>query len=211
MGYLQSYLVVALCILGNTAADLLVVENGPTPWPSGHGENPPPIGSLVRVNASGARLLVRIGASTTAGVFSVSRLTPPSLSARSPALVFLSFLRAACCLCVVQCADASTPRCALRHTRLLFTLRPKVQTGFVDPVWVVGSSDGLFGYVGLFHTGEVVRISLSNGSTTTVAKGLSCPEGCVRPCPPPAFVYTENGALRCSSRMNVLLQDSGMP
>lgn len=53
----------------------------------------------------------------------------------------------------------------------------KVQTGFVDPVWVVGSSDGLYGYVGLFHSGEVVRISLDNGSVATVAEGLSCPEG----------------------------------
>lgn len=50
--------VIALCVVG-TAADLLVVENGPTPWPSGHGEQPPPIGSLVRVNATGARHMVR--------------------------------------------------------------------------------------------------------------------------------------------------------
>jgi len=55
--------------------------------------------------------------------------------------------------------------------------RHMVQTGFVDPVWVVGSSDGLYGYVGLFHSGEVVRISLGNGSVATVAEGLSCPEG----------------------------------
>ena len=68
------------------AADLLVVENGLKPWPSGHGEQPPPVGSLVRVNASGARQLVA--------------------------------------------------------------------TGLVDPVWVVGSSDGADAYVGLFHSGE---------------------------------------------------------
>ena len=68
------------------AADLLVVENGLKPWPSGHGEQPPPVGSLVRLNASGARQLVA--------------------------------------------------------------------TGLVDPVWVVGSSDGADAYVGLFHSGE---------------------------------------------------------
>ena len=77
--------------------------------PSGHGEDPPPVGSLVRVNASGGRHVIA--------------------------------------------------------------------TGLIDPVWVAGSSDGLYGYVGLFHTGAVVRVSLSNGTVTTVAAGLSCPEG----------------------------------
>jgi hypothetical protein len=55
--------------------------------------------------------------------------------------------------------------------------RQVVVTGLVDPVWVVGSSDGAYAYVGLFHGGEVVRVSLRNGNITTVAKGLSCPEG----------------------------------
>jgi hypothetical protein len=55
--------------------------------------------------------------------------------------------------------------------------RQVVATGLVDPVWVVASSDGEYAYVGLFHSGEIVRISVHNGSITTVAKGLSCPEG----------------------------------
>ena len=32
-------------------------------------------------------------------------------------------------------------------------------------------------YIGLFHAGTVVRVDLANGTTTTVASGLSCPEG----------------------------------
>ena len=91
------------------AADLLVAENGLKPWPSGHGEDPPPIGSLVRLDPNGTRHVVK--------------------------------------------------------------------TGLIDPVWVVGSNDGENAYVGLFHSGEVVRISLRNGTITTVTKGLSCPEG----------------------------------
>ena len=90
-------------------ADLLVAENGLKPWPSGHGEDPPPKGSLVRLDADGNRHLVK--------------------------------------------------------------------TDLIDPVWVAGSKDGESAYVGLFHSGEVVRISVRNGSTTTVTQGLSCPEG----------------------------------
>ena len=41
-----------LCLIAAADADLLVVENGLKPWPSGHGEEPPPIGSLVRVDVS---------------------------------------------------------------------------------------------------------------------------------------------------------------
>ena len=88
--------------------DLLVAENNLKPWPSGHGEDPPPLGSLVQVNA-------------TSG---------------------------------------------WRHV---------VATNIVDPVWL--ASDGRSAYVGLFHSGEIVRIALHDGSSVTVAKGLSCPEG----------------------------------
>ena len=77
MGICRVGPVALLLYIAGGAADLLVVENGPTPWPSGHGEDPPPIGSLVRLDSAGTRHLV-------AG-------------------------------------------------------------GLVDPVWVVGSSDGLFG------------------------------------------------------------------
>jgi sugar lactone lactonase YvrE len=90
-------------------ADLLVAENNIAPWPAGHGEDPPPTGSLVRVDANGTRHLVA--------------------------------------------------------------------TGLVDPVWVASSADGEQAYVGLFHSGEVVRVSLRDGIVTTVATGLSCPEG----------------------------------
>ena len=94
---------VSMCIAGG-AADLLVVENGLTPWPSGHGEDPPPIGSLVRL-------------------------------------------------------DAAT---GTRHL---------VAGGLVDPVWVVGSSDGLFGtcpptllrYLG---PGSIARRKIRYGRTT---------------------------------------------
>ena len=102
-------LILAAVYFPGAAADLLVAENSLKPWPSGHGEKPPPLGSLVRLNARGERTVVA--------------------------------------------------------------------TGLVDPVWVVGSSDGAEAYVGLFHAGEIVRISLTNGSVATVAKGLSCPEG----------------------------------
>jgi hypothetical protein len=107
----QCFLLLCLTgtLTGTVSADLLVAENSLKPWPSGHGESPPPIGSLVRLNASG--------------------------------------------------------------------FREVVATGLVDPVWVVGSSDGAAAYVGLFHSGEVVRVSLRDGRTTTVARGLSCPEG----------------------------------
>ena len=99
-----------LAALSSTTAarDLLVAENDLKPWPSGHGEDPPPLGSLVRVNATSGK----------------------------------------------------------RHV---------IATQLVDPVWVV--SDGEVAYVGLFHSGEIARISLRDGSNTTVAKGLSCPEG----------------------------------
>ena len=100
--------VIFLCV-HMISADLLVAENGLKPWPSGHGEDPPPLGSLVRLDADGNRHVVK--------------------------------------------------------------------TGLIDPVWVVGSRDGQSAYVGLFHSGEVVRIFLRNGTTTTVAQGLSCPEG----------------------------------
>ena len=42
---------------------------------------------------------------------------------------------------------------------------------------MVGSADGEAAYVGLFHSGDIARISLRNGSTAIVATGLSCPEG----------------------------------
>jgi DNA-binding beta-propeller fold protein YncE len=55
--------------------------------------------------------------------------------------------------------------------------RHVVKSGLIDPVWVVATHDGLYAYVGLFHSGQIVRISLVDGNTTMVAKGLSCPEG----------------------------------
>ena len=88
--------------------DLLVAENNLKPWPSGHGEDPPPLGSLILVNSSSGR----------------------------------------------------------RHI---------VATHLIDPVWV--ASDGKAAYVGLFHSGQIDRIALGNGSIITVAEGLSCPEG----------------------------------
>jgi sugar lactone lactonase YvrE len=91
---------------------LLAVENGLKPWPSGHGETPPPLGSLVSLVASGPN--------TTA-------------------------------------------------------TRRVIATNLVDPVWVVGAPE--HAYVGLFHPGKVVRVSLINGEVETVAEGLSCPEG----------------------------------
>ena len=105
-----SLLLAALCGPMTTTAsrDLLVAENDLKPWPSGHGEDPPPLGSLVQVNATSGQ----------------------------------------------------------RHI---------VATDIVDPVWVV--SDGKAAYIGLFHSGEIVRVALNNGSMLTVAKGLSCPEG----------------------------------
>ena len=50
----------ALCVVpaaGAAAADrdLLVVENNLKPYPAGHGEDPPPLGSLVRVSAATGR------------------------------------------------------------------------------------------------------------------------------------------------------------
>ena len=40
-------------------ADLLVAENSLEPWPSGHGEDPPPLGSVVRVDGgNGTRQVV---------------------------------------------------------------------------------------------------------------------------------------------------------
>eukprot|EP00940_MAST-03C_sp_MAST-3C-sp2_P000288 g288.t1 len=48
----------------------------------------------------------------------------------------------------------------------------------LDPVWVTASENGTFGFVGLFHSGEIARVSLLHtGTVTVVAKGLSCPEG----------------------------------
>ena len=91
--------------------DLLVVENNLKPYPSGHGESPPPLGSIVRVSA-------------TTG---------------------------------------------LRHV---------VATDIEDPVWV--TSNGVAAFVGKFHAGEVVRVSLDRAKSTVavaVAKNLSCPEG----------------------------------
>ena len=43
---------------GHDGRDLLVVENNLKPYPAGHGEEPPPLGSLVRVSASGLRNVV---------------------------------------------------------------------------------------------------------------------------------------------------------
>lgn len=40
------------------SAELFVVENGLEPWPSGHGEHPPPIGSLISLNQTGHRQVV---------------------------------------------------------------------------------------------------------------------------------------------------------
>jgi len=50
-----------------------------------------------------------------------------------------------------------------------------IAKGLQDPVWL--TSDGSIAYVGLFHAGTVVRVKLADGSTNTVASGLSCPEG----------------------------------
>ena len=93
---------------------LLAVENGLKPWPSGHGETPPPLGSLVSLVPSGPE---------------------PNATAT----------------------------------------RRVIATNLVDPVWVVGAPE--HAYVGLFHPGKVVRVSLINGDVETVAEGLSCPEG----------------------------------
>eukprot|EP00966_Prymnesium_polylepis_P038852 902003-Prymnesium_polylepis.1 len=49
-----------------------------------------------------------------------------------------------------------------------------IAKGLQDPVWL--TSDGSIAYVGLFHAGTVVRVKLADGSTNTVASGLSCPE-----------------------------------
>jgi len=97
-----------LCFgIATTNRDLLVAENCLTP--SGcHGEEPPPLGSVVQVNATSGE-------------------------------------------------------------------RRVVATNILDPVWIV--SDGTVAYVGLFHSGEIVSVSLDDGTTTTVAKNLSCPEG----------------------------------
>ena len=98
----------SLALAASTGRDLLVAENNLKPYPSGHGEDPPPLGSLVRVNAtSGAR-----------------------------------------------------------H---------QIATNLVDPVWVV--SDGQVAYISLFHSGEIARVALNNGTVDYAAKGLSCPEG----------------------------------
>ena len=107
------HLAVTLSLAAVTAGasvgrDLLVAENNLKPYPSGHGEDPPPLGSLVQVNAtSGARHVVA--------------------------------------------------------------------TNLVDPVWVV--SDGQVAYISLFHSGEIARVALNNGTVDIAAKGLSCPEG----------------------------------
>lgn len=107
---MHKYLLLALCFPATTTAsrDLLVAENDLKPWPSGHGEDPPPLGSLVQVN-------------TTSGE------------------------------------------------------RRRVATNIMDPVWV--ASDGTYGYISKFHSGEIIAVALNNGSMLTVAEGLSCPEG----------------------------------
>lgn len=99
-----------LCFgLAGASRDLLVAENNLKPWPSGHGgEDPPPLGSLVRVNATTGQ-------------------------------------------------------------------RVQVATNLTDPVWV--TSDGQVAYISLFHSGEIARVTLGNGSVSVVARGLSCPEG----------------------------------
>ena len=95
----------ALADLLDSPTDLLVAENNVAPWPSGHGEDPPPLGSVVRVDSTGTRQVVA--------------------------------------------------------------------TGLEDPVWVAGSFDGDHAYVGLFHSGQIARVSLRNGTTETIATNLS--------------------------------------
>ena len=111
-------------------ASLLVAENNLKPWPSGHGEDPPPLGSLVRLDVA-----YDGQPNGTATAASAAAAAPP------PA-------------------------------------RRVVATGLVDPVWVAGSTDGRSAFVGLFHTGEIVRVSLvGDAAVTVVATNLSCPEG----------------------------------
>ena len=117
------FFITATAVVTAARRDLLVAENNLKPWPSGHsGEDPPPLGSLVRCNTTTGQRLV-------------------------------------------------------------------VATNIVDPVWVV--SDGEVAYVSLFHSGEIARIALNNGSTIVVAKGLSCPEGvALDGTQPQRFLYT---------------------
>ena len=61
------------------------------------------------------------------------------------------------------------------HVSLVVTVTNSYYPHILDPVWV--TSDGDRAYVGLFHSGKVVAVSLHDGSTITVAQGLSCPEG----------------------------------
>ena len=46
-----------------------------------------------------------------------------------------------------------------------------------DPVWITTDQNTSVAYVGLFHAGEIVSVELESGATTTIAHGLSCPEG----------------------------------
>lgn len=96
------FLLLSVVTLCSGAGNLCVAENG------GHGEQPPPIGDLIRINGD-----------TRSGEV--------------------------------------------------------IAKGLQDPVWV--ATDAEFAYVGLFHAGAIVRTSLKDGTTKTVASGLSCPEG----------------------------------
>ena len=101
-----SLLLFLLCAVISTlpsSADLCIAENG------GHGETPPPIGSITRVDDAGAKTLV--------------------------------------------------------------------SEDLEDPVWITADQNTSVAYVGLFHAGEIVSVELESGATTTIAHGLSCPEG----------------------------------